>query len=240
MRADEDYACKILVSHLTGRSHVVSVLPGREPPDYYLEVDGVKYAVEITQLHEQVNAGKRIISRHGADIGVRRWLRSVEEDLVSKGLMKGSYVVRFSGDSFAFDSLKTVLQKRLVRFLDSSRLTIRPRGQTLVNRAGLRVSVSKVDDTRDELYPWPETSGDENVIDPSLVAILNREMADKRSKLKGIVEPLILVGINQHSLAIADWYLKAFRSVQDDSFTGIYVVDKDTCLPLRAIPVHNR
>ncbi len=76
MRKDEEYAKDLMVDRLS-QDHTVTVEKGKEPPDYFFIVDGIKYAVDVTWLVQSRIIKGRKVSRRGEETGFSRWLSTM-------------------------------------------------------------------------------------------------------------------------------------------------------------------
>lgn len=87
--------------HPLGR--VSDPTPGSEPPDFWLSINGCRYAVEVTQVVHSIPTAsadglstpdpRRTDSERAVDASVERFLDRVRQGLARDGLPRGVYVV---------------------------------------------------------------------------------------------------------------------------------------------------
>jgi len=95
------------------------VAPADEPPEFYLSVDGTKYAVEVTILMQKAGVG----AREPLPVGTIRDLlrRFVTDEVQSvarqQHYLHGTYLVTFSKPIDNFTNVKTAIQNELLSYI---------------------------------------------------------------------------------------------------------------------------
>lgn len=94
MNAGEEYAAQRLCEFLRGRRSDCTYVPGDDPPDYVFEVNGARWAVEVTELHDYVDAG-RPQSSLGLVAGLKKILDDIDRETAAS--RKSEYTIVLKG-----------------------------------------------------------------------------------------------------------------------------------------------
>ena len=104
-----------------------------EPPEYYLSMNGVIYAVEVTILIQKVD----VRAKNHLPVGVIRDLlkRFVDDEVEGvarrSGYLQGAYLVAFSKPVTNFANVKSVIQSELLSFIAATQLAIKAPARSL-------------------------------------------------------------------------------------------------------------
>lgn len=95
-RKDEEFAKEAFSRFLArlGSSH--DWCEGSEPPDYFLHIEETSFAVEVTQIVEQVDLGTHVSSTTGVNRALTAFTRRLQTEAVARNILHGSYVIDFS------------------------------------------------------------------------------------------------------------------------------------------------
>jgi hypothetical protein len=89
-----------------------------EPPDYYLLLDGTRFAVEVTQIVERHQVGgKRPLPHYAIVDELQRWVKDVEDAAKADGSLCGSYLVSFSTPIDNLGAVKDEIQEHLLDYI---------------------------------------------------------------------------------------------------------------------------
>ena len=128
MKADSEEFCKMRFdTHLrkiipTSNLLWTDVKQKDEPPDYYLSVDAIQYAVEVTILMQKVS----VEAKNHLPVGIIRDLLSKfvkeEVEMVAKnsGYLRGAYLVVFSQPITNFADVKGAIQIELLSYISDT------------------------------------------------------------------------------------------------------------------------
>lgn len=95
----------------------MSWLDGDEPPDYYLVVKGVKYAVEATTIVLKVPVGQKELELQTIVYSFDDLVKEVEKQACQEGILSGTYFVSFSQPTPNFSKIKKSIKKQILCYL---------------------------------------------------------------------------------------------------------------------------
>ncbi len=91
-RDDEEFAKETFTRFLATSAKGSSAwAEGADPPDYVLTWNGLRYAVEVTQVMESFELGPRPLSYMGMSQSLRALTKRIEARAISAGLLEGTY-----------------------------------------------------------------------------------------------------------------------------------------------------
>lgn len=236
MRQDEEYAKQLLLEQLTKYYSRVKVGRGSEPPDYFFDIDGTSYAVEVTRLVQRRQRGERDISRCGEGESFFRWIKQINSEVKQKGLIKGTYVMLHKPASSYFNNkLKRECTKKLSYYLDSTKEESRTEYSILSKKypclliRKLNADGCHISGILDGSKEW---SSD---IQANAYNILRYAVIKKRFCMRRIMEPSILILINTYVMGDYPNYKRALCEIRDKFFRAIYLINDGKCLALKPL-----
>jgi len=90
---------------------------GKERPDYYLKVKGVKYAVEVTTIMEKVTMGSKESSILTPYHSLRRLVLEVEEKASNEDALSGFYSVFISSPVTNFRKFRASIREKMLKYV---------------------------------------------------------------------------------------------------------------------------
>ncbi|MHC5055196.1 MAG: hypothetical protein ACYTKD_10830, partial [Planctomycetota bacterium] len=103
----------------------VSASPNEnDPPDCFLNINGTNCAVEVASIMESVRVGGRVgkdISRRGYVSVFHRFLEKIEAEAKQKGLLRGTYSIKFTSRRHFTRKFRPKLQECLLHYLERTR-----------------------------------------------------------------------------------------------------------------------
>lgn len=185
-----------------------------EPPDYYLLLDGMRYAVEVTTIMEMVSflGGRRPLPLGVIADEFRQFVKDVESVARQKGSLRGHYLVIFNKPIDHFSSVSEQISQRLLDYIRrTSSLETAP--EEIVFRKSVPeqmpqvCSIQKLGLLPDRvlcggpvLWKW------EGDAISDLCGLLNDSLDNKTQKLSKIANPKILLLLDDHGFADQEMY----------------------------------
>jgi hypothetical protein len=170
---------------------------GDEPPDYYLNTAGVRYAVEVTNLMEQVETDGRQMSHLGFRHKVTRFVRNVERQARQEGILAGAYSLRCKPrDDFA--SQKRRIREQLLEYIRTTQGSVAPPARVLLGRGYSSWSVEKLQSESRFLIPSVSGAKWEVEAQNELCQLLQNVLLQKTEKLRSIDLPKILLILDRY------------------------------------------
>ncbi len=228
MREDEE-CCKnafdtFLRLHYADNNIVWS--DGDEPPDYYLELCGSKFAVEVTSVLEKATLGNKNIDHLEIDISIKRFIEDIQKDAIAEGLLKGAYIVRYKPLS-DFSKQKQVIITRIKDYLQRTQNVSAAPAEDIVGQGHLRWYIWKVHSEKSYLT---RTTGDakwEGEAANELCDLLNKALETKVKKLGTISLPKILLLHDRFAwIDTGEWRQYLTKLSYVDNFHTIFLVSE--------------
>jgi len=183
MRREDERLCKReFTEYLRSRGVVdLSWDDGDDPPDYDLIVSNVRYAVEVTNMMENVDMNGQHMSHLGFRRTVTKFLKGVEEEARQAGILSGPYSVRCKPrDDFRRNRKR--VEQRLLKYIKDTQLATDPPAEDILGRGYFGWSISKLKGER--LFLIPSISGAKWQVDAQkeLCELLDNVLAIKISE----------------------------------------------------------
>ena len=184
------------------------VAQGNEPPDYYLLLDDVRFAVEVTTLMEKVSVGTSSLLPRGVIHRIlKRFVDTVQSVARADGFLQGNYLVSFPTPIDDFANIQDSLQEALLEYIRrNAGLNTAPQEivfeRKIPQQRPQRCGIQKVNSNRDQVLMggamWFKWEGE---VSQDVCQLLNHSLDVKASKLKDIADPWILLLLDSYVFA---------------------------------------
>jgi hypothetical protein len=200
-----------------------------EPPDFFLFVDGTKYAVEITIIVQTVDVG----TKEPLPIGkiqdeLNKFIQDkVESAARDNGYLHGLYLVTFWEPIDSFTKVKTIIQNNLLTYIRATQRLSNAHSE-LIYECGRQIcEITKVHDKDNAvLMAGPGDSKFKSEILANACQLLNRSIQEKEHKLRNISCPKVLILHNKDILCTVETYKACISSISSlVSFHTVFIVD---------------
>ncbi len=208
-----------------------------EPPDFYLELAGNKYAVEVTSLIEKMRTGaKGEVPYLSALFPLKELVDRVSDRAKQGGHLHGGYLVVFKEPFENFAKIKNRLETDLLAYIMNSKNENSSPELTIYEKHGQKCTITKVHNQADEVRMfWHRGGINVDGIEADICRLAKERLHEKEYRLRNIPRPKIvllydLYGFGEYSLsnptlrkrcaeALADQLrsLKALFIIRDDS-----------------------
>ena len=238
MKRPDEELCKVQFDAFLGQffdpSEIswIEVAQEDEPPDYYLVLGSVWFAVEVTTLLENVSVGTasplppEIIGRF-----LRGFVKEVEQVARAEGSLHGKYLVTFSTPIDGFSNVRDAIRAKLLDYIrkTSSMKSSSPEivfERIVPDHRRQQCGIQKVDGRRDRIDSggpfWVKWEGEATA---DLCDLIEGSLTTKASKLTGVAEPKILLLLDRYVFADREMYEICLPKVSSlDSFHTVFVV----------------
>jgi len=209
----------------------VSWLDGDEPPDYYLMVRGVKYAVEATTVMEMVTVG--LTELEWARIIQSLWslVLEVEKEASDEGTLSGTYAVGFLSPITNFAQFRASIKEGLLNYVHRTQADDSAPLAVIFEQQGQECFVQKLDNKSSEIgIAGPMRFGWEVEIQQEACRLLQVVVTNKAHNLSQVMFPKILLLLNEYRLVDSAYYKECVPTLTslDDFHTVFIVEDEDT------------
>lgn len=184
-----------------------------EPPDYYLYMDGKKYAVEVSTLVQRFRIGELTLSRIGVVASLWDLVDEVERTAEKEATLNGTYVVRFSRPITDFGTVRDQLFQQLLSYMRRTRQHASARERVVFEQGKQRCTIEKLHNQRSHVGKiGPSDAKWEVEITEEVCSLLQERIDTKHDKLRDISDPKVLLLYDAYQLATP----KAYQSCLDD------------------------
>jgi hypothetical protein len=208
MRDDEELCREALDTLLKQRGIQGLWKEGTEPPDWFLEVEGQTFAVEVTSIHGSTNLDGRDQTWVQVSKELTSFTNNVCSEVEGRVQVPGRFTVRFP----AIPNIKThrsAMVQALVKYFETPALTSNlHEWHTVLRLEGREVAVYKMSETGASLAPQALLTGTAiSRLDNKLSEILPVVVLRKAQKMAKIDYPAILVILDEYGFqrSIEEW-----------------------------------
>jgi hypothetical protein len=209
----------------------VSWLGGDEPPDYYLLVKGVRYAVEVTTVMEMVKVGSSQLEWANIIDSLWSLVLEVEKEAYNEGTLSGTYVVGFSSPITNLAQFRASIRERLLNYVRRTQADDSAPPEVILEQQGQECFVQKSDNKSSQISPaGPVRFGWKLQIQQEACRLLQAVVTNKAYKLSQVMFPKILLLLNKYRLVDSSYYKECVPTLTslDDFHTVFIVEDEDT------------
>jgi len=175
-----------------------------EPPEFYLTVDDVKYAVEVTRLFLKTDVGTKSALPVGivTDLIRRFVIDDVETIAKNNHFLQGAYLVIFSKPITNFTQVKDLIQDALLSYISATQDVSKTPPRVVYEHGRQKCSIEKIHAEDDKVVmggPIISRWEDEALIECQ--QLLDNRLSDKEKRLRKICFPKILLLHNKYHFA---------------------------------------
>ena len=210
---------------------------GEDPPDYWLLYQGKRYAVEVTQIFDSIEGGRKMIPRLTYFDHEKRLAQDIEREARAEGCLHGRYYINFKGGYPRYDpsrDKKQILRDALQYIRDNAEKE--HADERILFRDGrARIVISK--SANDEDYVVPGIKGVRSGWQVELVEEVGKALNDaitiKQTKLESISQScdgVFLLILNRHVPVGSDYTPKLFSSLnalKKGIIDGVFLIQND-------------
>ena len=229
MREDEEHCKNAFDTFLKQfyQSGDITWTCGDEPPDYYLELCGTKYAIEVTSLFENIELGDKKSSHLGFRKAILNFLKQIEQEAIQKGILNGAYIVSYKPLN-DFGKQKRTISKTIIAYLrDTQRVSSAPI-KKIIGSGRLTWDIEKYHSEKQYLTGAASDAKWEHQAAGELSIFLNKALNDKVQKLAAISYPKILLIADRFPwVERGDWNNCLPNLDQLSEFHTIFLISND-------------
>lgn len=188
-----------------------------EPPDWFLEISGNNYAVEVTSVVDFVQNERMKKTSIDIGFGVKGFVNQVEEEARSKGILNGTYMVTLVPMK-DFENIRNELKDTFLRYIAETKDDHQSERKDLGNISGSTISIQKVNDGSNCVL-WLNFLGtkDSSEAIKMLVESLGYALEQKARKLSHLTDPIILLLLDSFEYSFMSSWSEAFSQLSVSS-----------------------
>lgn len=203
-----------------------------EPPEFYLSVNGMVYAVEVTIMMQKEDVGAR---KH-LPIGiVRDLLREFVVDEVeavarATSSLQGSYLVSFSKPITNFANIKGTIQTELLSYISITQTVSKAPPKVVYECNRQKCEIEKVHNEENKvIMGGPVISRWEGEALVEVKQLLDNRLGEKQYRLRNIAGPKILLLHDKYYFADLEAYRACISKVSSlHSFHTVFIVGSNS------------
>lgn len=202
-----------------------------EPPDYYLDLKGDRYAIEVTKLMEKVPVGTAnpLPLTTVRDLLQRFVKDEIEAITINNVYLEGTYTIYFSQPIKNFTSIKNNLKTDLLDYIKNTKKQENAPSKIIFSQGKQKCEITKIHNNGNKILmagPFAVKWESETEID--MQNILMDRISEKRDKLKNITHPKILLLHNKYAFVSPQNYKDIFSLIYSlNDFHTIYITQKE-------------
>lgn len=207
----------------------VKWFPGKEPPDYYIEVNNVKYAVEQTNIIDRVSINSKDVSFPTIIFSLRDFLREVEKEAKENDILMGTYAVAFSRPIVNLSKFKNSIKENIIKYVKRTKFDSCKYEEVIFKQENGKVTIIKQNKKLQKIgiggppiSNWPGSKQE-------ALNLIQDRITVKLDKLSGIKLPKILLLLNEHLFYdISDYKDLVAKLKYIKEFHTIFIVENET------------
>ncbi len=200
---------------------------GGEPPDYYLTIDGIRYAVEVTIVMETLEVGTSTMSTKAVMASLGNFVDEVELIARKQSILHGTYVVLFSKPITNFRDVKDTIRNALLAYIESTQVLGKAPQQVIFKRGRQTCSIEKIHSQADRIHkPGPTNGKREGDAALEICELLKNKLDEKLYKLRNVQPPKIVLLYDAYLFADPSMYRDCTSVLSSlfDSFHTVFIV----------------
>lgn len=229
-RDDEEYCRQAFAEYLD----IISVASqqvwnpvdrSNEPPDFELNLDGTKYAIDVTTLMEKVKVGDLSLTPIGITHSLWKIVRNVEKEAREQGKLHGAYYVGFQSPVHNLSDVRDEIGNFLLDYFE--RTIDIDKAEKVNLKIGYRqiCSIAKVFNSETIVQiggpRFVKWEGETNL---PICSMLQEAINNKKHKLRTVKDPIILLLLDMYSFAESQAIKRCVSTLKGlGSFHSIFV-----------------
>jgi|SRR5215207_4054752 len=178
-----------------------------EPPDWYLTLNKIRYAVEATSVVDLLSiTTEKKLPATNVSATLFALIKDVEKAAKAQGILSGAYSVNLCPIP-NFSENRQILFDKMLAYIRQTKILQYAPSQTLGYVRYQRISITKVHNDKDGVFSGISL-GVKRDGEPQaeLIQLVSKALTEKMHKLRMISEPIILLLLDEyHYSFVADW-----------------------------------
>ncbi len=238
MKSESEEYCKDSFDRYLKKTALASTIVWKEveqkdePPEFYLFVNGVKYAVEVTIMLQKVDVGAK---KRLPVLVVRRLMAQFVVDEVEavareNSCLQGSYLVSFSKPITDFANLKGMIQSELLSYISMTQAVSKAPPKVVYERSRQKCVIEKLhNDENKVIMGGPFISRWKNEALVEAKQLLDNRLDEKQHRLRNVPYPKILLLHNKYYFADLEAYKACISKAPSlSSFHTVFIVESNS------------
>jgi hypothetical protein len=207
-----------------------------EPPEYYLCLNGTKYAVEVTILIQKVDveARKHLPVAIVRDLFAKFVANEIELVARNGNFLQGSYLVYFSKPIVNFARVKGIIKSEVLSYISATQAVSKAPAKIVYERARQKCVIEKLHSEENQVVMGgPVISRWKSDALVEVGQLLNDRLEEKEYKLRNINHPKILLLHNKYYFDVLGTYKPCISTLPSlQSFHAVFSVESPNVVQL--------
>lgn len=226
-RRDEEFARETFHEFLQGRGEAPLWEVGSEPPDYFLELGGQRYGVEVTQVMNEFLIGRKAQTSSAIQSFLLKVAKSIEDEARNRGILRGTYNLSAKAVE-NFGSIQDAVIEQALRYIEQTHDLRAAPAERIRTIRGKSWYIRKLEYPRDWVACTTSTSTNVDENSPvSVASLLRKPVEGKVKRLAAIRLPNILLLLDAFGLPSWKTWRAASQCLDTSSFHTVARVTGD-------------
>jgi hypothetical protein len=227
---DEIYAKDSFVQFLEQYSAVhVEKWREYETPDYFVTINDVDVAVEVTAVMNQLSKegiNKPIASLFASTFDLET---KIKREAVNLGLLDGAYILRINKPLEISKKHKNLIRDNAINYIQCSQEYQQCKKHKIFEYAGVYIEIEKIHKNKQYIsINGPTLTRWSGEVFEEIISLLNDRISSKSKKLTNITHPKILLLLDRYHFADKKQYIKAIQQISSKvEFSLIFLVQQE-------------
>lgn len=203
---------------------------GEDPPDYYVRVDGVTYAVEVTTVMEMVMVDSTQFPVASIVRSVYDLACEVEKQALLEGALRGHYAITIPRPIPNFTRLRPRMKERALDYIRRTKVEVSAAPEVILEWRRHECTIQKASDSSPKVSTvGPMTAvGFEVEFKREACRLLDIAITTKADKLSHLSLPRILLLLNEYHIVDSRHYKECIPTLTSlDDFHTVFIVEDE-------------
>ena len=217
----EEYCKNRFDQYLSTNGQIMRIVweEGEDPPDYYVQIEDQRFAVEVTTIVESVSLGSRTLSDITATASLWRIVEEIEENAKSQGILRGIYTVHFRAHPDNIRKMRPIMVTSILEYVKQTQNMFTAPEAIIEHEDAYICAIEKIEGDADMIAPTgPNGAKWEGEIRSQACALLTECFEKKVYKLRNIIFPKILLLYDAYHFAEPRMYRECLTTIPNISF----------------------
>jgi hypothetical protein len=195
--------------YLTNELHFTGIVweDGEDPPDYYVDIGGLKLAIEVTTIMESVCIEGRTLPSVTVTDSLWRIVEEAEKEAKNQGILHGVYTVHFRSHISNMRKKRPIIIRSILSYILQTQSVATAPEEVFELDDTYLCAVEKLEDGANMIAPTgPDDAKWEGEIREQVCELLQARINEKVYKLRNCTLPKALLLYDAYHLAEPEMY----------------------------------
>lgn len=222
MRDDENYAKEQFSNFLESKTiEDFEWFDGDEPPDFYLDISNLRFAVEVTRLVDNIETQRGIKPRNTIDSSAEKLVEKINQESQKTKILDGRYIISFSPVQHDFYPVRRQIESKILNFIKLNQHNRESIKEDIIIDSIDYCSILKTLVRKPEVIigTYPSSAKFVSVALDDACKNLELAIENKQNRMKNILDmPKILLLLNESHYITTGQYLSCIDVISKNIF----------------------